>query len=155
MFFLAVLHKRCGDCGRASFVPKCLLFQLIRTVLIPFVCPALVLKSFMVSTGTVLQAGGCNQGKGAAEHPNSCTSVCFIAPLLMTAGHVQPHPGPPCGGAGWSAQPSGLAKIFLGRCFMLVGICKRRGQDPRCRNKAKCHSAYLRSRRAVCPSLGI
>lgn len=101
----------------------------------------------MVSTGTVLQAGGCNQGKGAAEHPNSCTSVCLIAPLLMYSLNLllvvqvtQP---------GRLAQRSGLAKIFLEAFFMLVGICRWRGQDPGCRNKAKCHSVHLRSHRAV------
>lgn len=68
---LSILHKYCGDCGCASFVPKCLLFQHFRIVLVPFVCPIPVLKPIMVSTGTVQQAGGCDQEKGSAKHWNS------------------------------------------------------------------------------------
>lgn len=61
------------------------LFQCFRTILVPFVCPGLVLKYFMVSTGTVAWAGGRDQGKGASEHRNSRVSA-WVLPSLGQLG---------------------------------------------------------------------
>lgn len=71
-----------------------LFFQRFRIILIPFVCPVPVLKSVTVSTGTVQQAGGCDQEKDTAEHWNSLVPVWGL--LLMTAGHIQPFSVPAC-----------------------------------------------------------
>lgn len=54
-----------------QFCSKVFFFQRFRIILIPFVCPVPVLKSVTVSTGTIQQAGGCDQEKDSAEHWNS------------------------------------------------------------------------------------
>lgn len=89
---LPILHKHCGDCGCASFVPKCLLFQHFRIILVPFVCPVPVLKCVTVSTETVQQAGGCDQEK--AQPSIGTPEYLLRGSLLMTAGHIQPFSVP-------------------------------------------------------------
>lgn len=123
--FLSILRKRCGDCGCASFVPKCLLFPSFRTVLIPFVCPVLVLKSFMVPTGTAQHAGGCDQGKVAAEHCHSWASAWSLPSLWQLTTSL-------CANFSWCrlglAQQSGLAENFLRRCSAPEGFENREGK---------------------------
>lgn len=106
---LSILHKHCGDCGCASFVPKYLLFQCFRTILVPFVCPVRVLKSIMVSSGTEQQAGGCDQEKGSAEHWISWISAWRLPPCDSWA-----HPALFCASFSWWGwdQSSGQAQMM-------------------------------------------
>lgn len=81
----------------------------------------------MVPTGTEQHAGGCDQGKGAAEHCHSWVSAWSLPSLWQMSTSF-------CASFSWCrlglAQQSGLAENFLQGCSAPVGIWGQRGQDP-------------------------